>query len=74
MSVDISKLQAVLPVLVAAFDKLKVDVPAAITAAANGAGDVANQAAIDSVTATLENTSAAISGLDASILPAAPAA
>ena len=71
MSLDLSKLQAVIPALVAAIDKLKVDVPAAITAAANGAGDVANQAAIDGITTTLGTATDALTGLDTAVLPKA---
>jgi hypothetical protein len=73
MSLDLTKLQAAIPVLQAAVTKLQTDVPAAITAAAAGADDATNQAAIDSVTQTLGVVSNALTALDTSIVPPATA-
>ena len=71
MSLDLSKLQSTVAVLQAAVVKLQSDVPAAIKAAAGGASDAANQAAIDNVTSTLQGVSDSLGTLDASVAPAA---
>lgn len=71
MSLDMSKLESTVGAIQAAITKLQEDIPAAIAAAANGAGDAANQAAIDSVTGTLQAASDALTALDASVAPKA---
>jgi hypothetical protein len=70
MSLDLSKLQAVISSRVVEVTKLQTDVPAAIKAAAGGASDAANQAAIDNVTQALQGVSDSLTSLDASISPA----
>jgi hypothetical protein len=74
MQLDLSKLQAVVVALQAGLAKLETDVPAAIAAAAAGVDETANQAAVDSITATLTTMSDAVGTLDTSVAPKAPVA
>ena len=69
MALDLSKLEDVVTAIQADIVKLQTDVPAAILAAANGAGALANQTAIDSITTSLGTVHAALGALDTSVVP-----
>jgi cell pole-organizing protein PopZ len=75
MSLVLTNIQTALAGIQAIAQKLAVDVPAAIQAAAAGADEATNQAAIDSITASLTSVSTSLTNLDTSLTPpAAPAA